>query len=337
MSDSDREFDSFPRLEFLPNPPLGTAALRDRQVIQIEFRYNFILLTRRNGHQTTIKINPELFDQPNASHQLGYLFLIIQEDYKELCRFLLEPSVRPKLERWMDEGKTWLAESRQKIEKARQLEEERLKKELENAIPKSVRDVIKYSRQNDHVIVKGRINQRSLPISATRNDIEYTAYNFTLVDLDDSAHRIPVRNLPVGDYDNGSIIIVSGNIIQILKRGKAYIEIDGLDVRIEQPKFIPSDPLEKIRALVFEIYRSHYPNEIKFAKVLEEIYHKYPEFAKILDPLNTHIFTTEKTIPKRINQKCCERRLSDNGYLERGSKWTPLTYRWVKNEDEKKL
>ena len=46
MSDSDREFDSFPRLEFLPNPPLGTAALRDSQVIQIEFGYNFILLTQ---------------------------------------------------------------------------------------------------------------------------------------------------------------------------------------------------------------------------------------------------------------------------------------------------
>ena len=27
MSDSDREFDSFPRLEFLPNPPLGPACV----------------------------------------------------------------------------------------------------------------------------------------------------------------------------------------------------------------------------------------------------------------------------------------------------------------------
>ena len=186
----------------------------------------------------------------------------------------------------MQEGKTWLAENRKKIEKARQLEKERLKKELETAIPKTVRDVIKYNITNDRVIVKGGISQRSLPISATRKDTEYTAYNFILLDLDEPTSRIPVINLPADDYDNGHIIIVRGIIV---RRGKASLVIDGFDFRIEQPKFIPSDPLERIRPLVFEIYRSHYPNEIEFAKVLEEICDKDPIAAKIIDPHNTQL------------------------------------------------
>jgi len=137
----------------------------------------------------------------------------------------------------MQEGKTWLAENRKKIEKARQLEKEGLKKELETAI-------------------------------------------------DEPTSRIPVINLPADDYDNGHIIIVRGIIV---RRGKASLVIDGFDFRIEQPKFIPSDPLERIRPLVFEIYRSHYPNEIEFAKVLEEICDKDPIAAKIIDPHNTQL------------------------------------------------
>ena len=139
-------------------------------------------------------------------------------------------------------------------------------------------------------------------MSDTRRDIEYTAYNFTLLDLDDCTYRIPVNKLPVNGYDNGTLIVVQGIVTQTLRRGNAFKEIDGLDFRIEQPKFIPSDPLERIRLLVFEIYRSHYPNEIEFAKVLEEICDKDPIAAKTIDPHNTHYFSVSESIPKRLRK-----------------------------------
>ena len=75
-------------------------------------------------------------------------------------------------------------------------------------------------------------------MSDTRRDIEYTAYNFTLLDLDDCTYRIPVNKLPVNGYDNGTLIVVQGIVTQTLRRGNAFKEIDGLDFRIEQPKFI---------------------------------------------------------------------------------------------------
>lgn len=305
------------------------------------FEYDSIW-TNANIVNPTFEFNPEIFNHP-PERVLNLLLGIIQnhvstKEYQMFFETIMNTYEKETFILWIEKAKIWHVENIQEIEKARLLEKELLKKELENAIPKSVRDVIKYSRQNDHVIVKGEISQRSLPVLATRMDTEYTGYNLTLVDLDDSTYRIPVKNLPADDYDNGYIITISGIKTQTVRRGKAFIEIDGLDFRIEERKSIPSDPLERVcRPLVYDFYESKYPEYIAWSDALGEISDKNQEASKVMDPHNRRKFTTEEAIPKRLNKISCERRASDRGYLERGPKRSPLNYRWVKKgEDEDK-
>jgi hypothetical protein len=303
------------------------------------FSYGSIVLNSPITNSRTVRFDPSLFNQ-SPDRVLTRLYETIElndsiGEYKFLTEFLTGTR-REGMSQWINEAKAWITENAVLVEKEKQLEIERLKRELQDAVPITVRNAVQRSVQKDEVIVIGRIKKRSSPVLATRKDLEYTAYDLELEDIDESSSSIPVNNLPAGDYENGDIIRIKGIIIQRVRRRKSYKEIDGLDFRIEQPKFIPSDPLERIRPLVFEIYQREYPNEIEFAEVLEEICDKDPIAAEIIDPHNTHYFAVSETIPKRLRKICCQRRPSDDGYLERGTKQTPLTFRWVKNEGEKK-
>lgn len=300
----------------------------------VRFGYGSIELNSPITNSRNIRFDPSLFNQ-SSDRVLNSLYKTIKlNDSTGEYKFLTELPRREDISKWINEAKAWLTENVGLVEKEKQLEIERLKRELQDAVPITVRNAVQDSVQKDEVIVIGRVKKRSSPVLATRKDLEFTAYDLELEDIDESSSSIPVNNLPAGDYENGDIIRIRGIIIQTVRRRKSYKEIDGLDFRIEQEKFIPSDPLERIRLLVFEIYQSHYPNEIEFAKVLEEICDKDPIAAKIIDPHNTRNFAVSESIPKRLRKICCQRRPSDDGYLERGSKLTPLIFRWVKKEDE---
>lgn len=303
----------------------------------IRFGYGSIVLISPITNSRNVRFDPSLFNQ-SPDRVLTSLYETIELDdstgeYKFLTEFLTGTR-REGMSQWINEAKAWIAENVDLVEKEKQLEIERLERELQDAVPITVRNVVQLSVQKEKVIVIGRIKKRSSPVTSTRKELEYTAYDLELEDIDETSSRIPVNDLPAGDYDNGDLIVIQGIITQTLRRGKAFKEIDGLDFRIEQPKFVPSDPLERVwRPLIFDFYESKRPEYSAMMDVIAEISDKNPEASKIIDPKNRRKYTMEETNPKRLNKICCERRSSDRGYLEKGPKKTPLNYRWVKKAE----
>ena len=205
---------NFPRFMFKPKL-IPDAVWPNRDVEGIEIAYDHTRIIQSNNEKT-VNLNIELFFRVGDSGGMSYLLSTLRKnsfsfDCNKLCDYLMHPSVKILIDDRLKVGGNLLAEKRHQIEQEQQVEQEQIESELD-ATPKMVRTVIKDNFEGEQITLIGLVRKRSQPMLSIRKMKEYTYYDLELEDIDEPGSSIPVKNLPVGLYDNGDVIKIFGMI-----------------------------------------------------------------------------------------------------------------------------